>query len=199
MKPKAIETSAKLFAEGQEMSFQVKDISSGSTHEFLIELSGLASNPEALLAAIFFATKTRLRNATAGASFETAVEAVSELASSINAGQWVSRVREPGESRQSPLIRALANIIYGGDTAKAQAHYDADLVNLAQSKGVKLDPDDDDEAGKLALRNLKAGYRRDLMKVPAIKRELLRLEAEAQMEAAKRKLAAADAVQVPES
>ena len=198
MKAKAIETSAKLFAEEQEMSFQVKDISSGSTHEFRVELSELANNWEAYLAALFFATKTRLRNATAGQGYEAAVEAVSEVVASINAGKWESRAREPGEGRSSPLIRAIAVVLFGGDTAKAQEHYDSDLVNLAKSRGISLDPDDEDEEWKSALRKLKADYRRDLMKVPAIKKELLRLEAEQQMAAARRKLEAANAVQVLE-
>ena len=196
MKAKAIESSARLFAEESAMSFSLKDIASGSTREFRVDLSGLLSNPEPLLAALFFGAKTRLRNATAGQDFEAAVEAVSELASSINAGQWESRAREASEGRSSPLIRAIATIIYGGDVVRAQAQYDADIAQQAEAKGVSLDPDD--EEGKAALRKLKADYRKELMKVPAIKKELLRLEAQQQMEAARRKLAAADAVQVPE-
>ena len=198
MKAKALETSAKLLAEESAMFFVVKDIATGATRHFRVALSGLIDNPEALLAAVFFATKTRLRNTTAGQTFETACEAVSEMVASIDAGKWESRAREPGESRASPFIRALAAVLFGGDTAKAQSHYDSDLANLARSKGVSLDPDDDDDEGKAALRKLKADYRRDLMKVPALRKELLRLEAEAQMEAARRKMAAADAVQLPE-
>ena len=198
MKAKSIESSAKLLAEEQAMFFSVRDITNGSTRNFRVDLAGLLSNPEPLLAALFFATKTRLRNATAGQEFSTACEAVEEMATAISEGRWESRVREPGEARTSPLIRALAAVLFGGDTAKAQEHYDLDLANLAKSKGVICDPEDDDEAGKLALRKLKADYKRDLMKVPALKKELLRLEAEAQMAAAKRKLEAANAVQVPE-
>ena len=197
MKAKSLKTTAVLDAFMRATSFEVKDLESGSTRNFRVDLSGLLSNPESLLLAVYFAVKTRLRNATAGQDFKAAVEAVSEMATAISEGRWESRAREAGETRTSPLIRALAAILFNGDVGKAQAHYDTDLANLAKSKGINLDPDEDDEAGKLALRKLKADYKRDLMKVPALKKELLRLEAEAQMEAARRKMAAADAVQVP--
>ena len=198
MKAKAIESSAKLFAEGQAMSFSLKDIATGSTREVRVDLSGLLANPEHLLAALFFAAKTRLRNTTAGQTFEAAVEAVEEMATAISEGRWESRAREPGESRRSPLIMAIATALFGGDAVRAQTQYDADIVQQARAKGVDPYPDDDDSEGRAKLSEVKREYRKQLMKMPAIKRELLRLEAEQQMEAARRKLAASQAVQVPE-
>jgi len=197
MKPKSLKSTAAFDAHARAMSFRIEDLGNGSTREVRVDFTTLLDNVESLLSAVYFAAKTRLRNATAGQAFDDAVEAVEEMASSISAGKWESRAREPGESRASPLIRAIASVLFAGDTRKAQDHYDSDIAQQARARGVDLDPDD--EEGKSALRKLKADYKRDLMKVPAIKRELLRLEAEAQMEAARRKLEAAEAVQVPES
>ena len=195
MKARSLKTNSKLYSD-HEVEFEVQDLETGSTKAVLVDLKSLLANSKGIVDALYFAVKTRLRNATAGQGFNDAVEAVSEMAVAISEGRWEARVREAGESRASPLIRAIASVLFAGDTRKAQDHYDSDIAQQARARGIDLDPDD--EAGKSALRKLKADYRRDLMKVPALKRELLRLEAEAQMEAARRKMAAADAVQVPE-
>ena len=155
-------------------------------------MTALLDNPKACAEALVFAVRTRLRNATGGKTLAEAIEIVAEMAAAINAGKWEARARESGETRHSPLIVALAQVLFGGDVDAAQAEYDAAIAAACAEAKVDPDPADDDDEGKKALRKVKADYRKAMVKTPAINAALLRLEADAALKAAQAKVDAAN-------
>lgn len=192
MKAKAL--SSKAVLKGHSATMTIKDEQTGASEAVAFDLSALLQNPAALAEALFFAARTRLRNSTGGKTLAEAVEIVREMAESITAGKWEARAREAGETRHSPLIQAIAAVLFAGDLDAAQAEYDAAIAATCAAQNVDPDPADDDEAGRAALRKIKTAYRKELQKTPAINATLLRLEAEASQRATDAKLkAAADA------
>ena len=189
MESKNLKSAAELDAAGT-MAFVLSD-KDGNREKVVVSLAALLADSAAAQKAIFFAVKTRLRNSTGGKAFAEALNIVKELADDIGAGKWVARTREAGETRHSPLIRAMARVLFGGDAPdgleKAQSQYEADIAALAAAAKVNPDPDDDDADGKKALSKIKRDYRKKLENHPALKAAILGLEAEASMAAAQRK------------
>lgn len=191
MKAKTLSSKATLTGNSAVMT--IKDEQTGVAEQVKFDLSALLQNPTALAQALFFAARTRLRNSTGGKSLAVAVEIVSEMAASITAGKWEVRAREAGETRHSPLIQAIAAVLFSGDLDAAQSEYDAAIAATCAAQHVDPDPADDDEAGRAALRKIKTAYRKELCKTPAVNAALLKLEAEAAMKAAQAKVDAAKA------
>jgi hypothetical protein len=190
MKAKSLKSTYAV--SGSSFDMNLIDVATNAKESVSINLDALLANPKALVEALVFAARTRLRNSTGGKSLTEAYEIVAEMAAAINAGKWEARAREAGETRHSPLILALAQVLFGGNVDEAQAEYDAAIAAACADAKVDPDPAEDDEEGRKALRKVKADYRKAMTKTPAINAALLRLEADAALKAAQAKAEAAD-------
>jgi hypothetical protein len=163
----------------------------------LEKVFGFSKLGELAQKAILFATKTMLRNATAGRMDkpEDALKAVKTRVEALMAGKWQAHREggERGESEHSQLARALA-LVQGCEPADAAA-FIAQLINEALEEN-GIDPDSDSETltdeekakQKKIVRETKKGISED----PGVAVQLAKIRAD---EAAKK---AAEAVKAAE-
>jgi len=169
---------------GETATYSLKDEASGETKQFTLDLAALMANPAEAFKALANGVRIRMREATGGKTFEDAVALLADFAAAVNGGAYPTRTREAGETRSSPLLVALANVLYSGDTAVAQAEYDKLLADAAAAKGIDLDDESPD--GVKAARALRRAVQAQLTAMPKVAAALEALKLEAAEAAIKR-------------